>query len=69
MPHKVFFNSDIDKKMNGSSLKKKKKKEKRKKKKTWLYWEFYWEIYFYENGFLNKSFLECCLHSKNTGMY
>ena len=49
--------------------KKKNKKEKRKKKKTWLYWEFYWEIYFYENGFLNKSFLECCLHSKNTGMY
>ena len=32
MPHKVFFNSDINKKMNASSLKKKKKKEKRKKK-------------------------------------
>ena len=32
MPHKVFFNSDINKKMNASSLKKKKKKENRKKK-------------------------------------
>ena len=33
MPHKVFFNSDIDKKMNGSSLKKKRKKKKERKKK------------------------------------
>ena len=34
MPHKVFFNSDIDKKMNGSSLKKKKEKRKKKEKKN-----------------------------------
>ena len=33
MPHKLFFNSDIDKKMNGSSLKKKRKKKKERKKK------------------------------------
>ena len=33
MPHKVSFNSDIDKKMNGSSLKKKRKKKKERKKK------------------------------------
>ena len=34
MPHKVFFNSDIDKKMNASSLKKKKEKRKKKEKKN-----------------------------------
>ena len=33
MPHKVFFNSNINKKMNGSSLKKKRKKKKERKKK------------------------------------
>ena len=33
MPHKVFFNSDINKKINAYSFKKKKKKRKKKKER------------------------------------
>ena len=45
MPHKVFFNSDIDKKMNGSSLKKKKRKKKKERKKKLDFTENFIEKY------------------------
>ena len=45
MPHKVFFNSDIDKKMNESSLKKKKRKKKKERKKKLDFTENFIEKY------------------------
>ena len=45
MPHKVFFNSDINKKMNASSLKKKKKKKKKERKKKLDFTENFIEKY------------------------